>query len=480
MPPEASRPPPAADVLERIKEVVGTKGWSDDPDVIAPYVTDFRDQYRGRCALFVRPASTAEVAKVVAICAEAGVPIVPQGGNTSQCGGATPHEEGTEILLNLSRMNRVRAIDPLNYTITVEAGCILADIQRAAADADRLFPLSLGAEGSCQIGGNLSTNAGGVNVLRYGNARDLVLGLEVVLPDGRVWDGLRGLRKDNTGYDLKQLFVGAEGTLGIITAAVLKLFPRPREVRTCFAALEDLDGVIELLARARATSGDAVTSFELIPRIVLDFGMRHDPNVVDPLEKPYEYYVLAEFSGARADGSMATAMEEMLEEAFSDGLVLDAVIAQSESQRADLWRIREAIVEAQKREGASIKHDISVPVSSVPTFLRRAGAAVTAALPGVRPVAFGHVGDGNLHYNLSQPPEMDPQDFLARRETLNAVVYGIVEELGGSVSAEHGIGRLKRAEFARHKTPLELELMCRLKAALDPAGIMNPGKVLPS
>ena len=464
--------------LERIRQAVGDKGWSDDPDVIAPHLVDQRGETRGTCLLLVRPSSTQEVAEVVKICAEAGIAIVPQGGNTGLAGGALPSMNGDQVILNLGRMNRVLDVDPLNYTITVEAGCILAHIQEAASEADRLFPLSLGAEGSCMIGGNLSTNAGGVNVLRYGNARALVLGLEVVLPDGRVWDGLRRLRKDNTGYDLKQLFIGGEGTLGIITAAALKLFPKPKDIETCFAAVRDLDAVLELLARCRAASGDTMSSFELIPRLMLDLDLAHDPNVVDPLAERHDIYALIEFSGARPDSGMRAAMEDVLEAALEDGLVLDATIAQSEAQRGELWRIREAIVEASRAEGAGIRHDISVPVSQVPEFLRRADAATVEAVPGGRPLGFGHVGDGNIHYNVMQPVDADVDAFLAETERINRIVYDIVKDLDGSISAEHGIGQYKRAALPHYKSALELDLMARLKSAIDPDGIMNPEKVL--
>ncbi len=466
------------DALERIKATVGPKGWSDDSGEIAPLVSDQRGLFVGKTALLVKPASTAEVAEVVKICADAGITVVPQGGNTGLVGGGVPFEHGGEILLSMSRMNHVRAADPANYTMTVEAGCVLADIQAAAEKIDRLFPLSLGAEGSCQIGGNISTNAGGVAVLHYGNMRELVLGIEAVLPDGQVWNGLRALRKDNTGYDLKQLFIGAEGTLGVITAAVLKLFPLPRDVQTAFVAIRDLDAAIDLLAAARNASGDAVTSMELIPRMSLEFACRHVAGVTDPLSEPHENYLLVEFSGARSDGGMAENMTAFLEGAFEIGLVLDAALAQSEAQRADLWRIREAIVEAQKFEGGSIKHDIAVPVDKSPEFIRRAVAAVTAAMPGIRPLPFGHIGDGNIHFNLSQPPGMDAGEFLTHWAEMNRIVHDIVADLDGSISAEHGVGRLKREEITRYKSALELEMMRKVRAALDPKGIMNPGKVI--
>ena len=478
MPPDASAKPPSAAALDRIKAIVGDKGWSTAPETVDPLLTDQRGHFTGKCAMLVRPGSTEEVAQVIAACAEHGVAVVPQGGNTSLCGAATPHADGHEILLNLSRLDRIRDIDPLNYTITVEAGCILQNIQQAAAEVDRLFALSLGAEGSCEIGGNLSTNAGGIHVLRYGNTRDLVLGLEVVLPSGEIWNGLRRLRKDNTGYDLKHLFVGAEGTLGVITAAVMKLFPLPKDIQTCFAAVRDLDTVIELLARARAASGDAITSFEMMRRFGIDLSLKHLPGLVDPLQEKYELYALIEFSGARADSGMAENMEAMLASAFEDGLVLDAAVAQSDSQRQNFWRIREGITEAQSLEGGSIKHDISVPVSRIPEFVRKATAAVEEFMPGIRPCTFGHAGDGNLHFNFSQPETMDRDAFLAKWYDVNRIVHDIVVGMDGSISAEHGIGQLKREELRHYKAELDLDLMRKIKAAIDPQGLLNPGKLL--
>ena len=478
MAPDASANRPGDAALSQIKSVVGGRGWTDTPEDLEPWLTDRRGHYTGRCALMVRPASTAEVAEVMKICAANRIAVVPQGGNTSMCAAATPDDGGHEIIINLSRMNAVRDLDPLNYTITVEAGCILQEIQNQATEADRLFPLSLGAQGSCQIGGNLATNAGGVNVLRYGNTRELVLGLEVVLASGEIWNGLRRLRKDNTGYDMKQLFIGSEGTLGIITAAVLKLFPLPKDVQTCFAAVRDVDAVLELLARAREASGDAVTSFEMIRRFAVELSAKHVHGVTDPLARAYDVYTLIEFSGARADSGMTANMEALLESAYEDGLVLDAAIAQSESQRADFWKLREGITEAQGIEGASIKHDISVPVSAIPEFVDRATQAVIDFMPGIRPCTFGHVGDGNLHFNFSQPPEMDRRAFLDQWHNVNRIVHDIVAELGGSISAEHGIGQLKRDELRHYKPALDLDVMRSLKAALDPEGLMNPGKLI--
>ncbi|HWZ67535.1 MAG TPA: FAD-binding oxidoreductase, partial [Stellaceae bacterium] len=381
--------------IEHIKAVVGSRGWIADARETEPYLVEARGLYRGATRLVVRPASTAEVAAVVQICAEAKLPIVPQGGNTGLVGGGVPPEDGHNIVLALGRMNRIRALDPVNFTMTVEAGCILADLQQAAAEADRLFPLSLGAEGSCQIGGNLSTNAGGIAVLRYGNTRELTLGLEVVLADGRVWDGLRGLRKDNTGYDLKQLFVGGEGTLGIITAAIVKLFPKPRAVETAFLGLGRIEDAMGLFAQARAAAADQLTAFELIPRAGLDLALRHIPGTVDPLTAPYPWYVLLEMSSSEAESGIRGLLERLLGTALEERLVADGVIAESGAQSKELWRIREAIVEAQLYSG-SIKHDVAVPVSRVAEFITRASEAVCERLPGIRPIAFGHVGDGNI------------------------------------------------------------------------------------
>jgi D-lactate dehydrogenase (cytochrome) len=470
-------PHPAEAVLDRLKQVVGPKGWVADADAIEPYLVEPRGLYRGATCLVLRPASTEEVAGIVRLCAAAKLPIVPQGGNTGLCGGGVPPEDRPNIVLSLARLTRVRAIDPLNYTITVEAGCILADVQKAAAEHDRLFPLSLGAEGSCRIGGNLSTNAGGIAVLRYGNARELALGLEVVLPDGQVWDGLRGLRKDNTGYDLKHLFIGAEGTLGIITAATLKLFPRPKAVETAFVGFHRVDHAMEVFARARAATGDQLTAFELIPRFGLDIVVKH-AGVVDPISERLPWYGLIEISSSQAGANLREALEDFLAGQMEEGLVIDATIAASAGQAADLWRIREALAEVQKFEGGSIKHDVSIPVSRVPEFLARATEAVEAACPGIRPCAFGHVGDGNIHFNLTQPAGAEREAYLARWEEMNRIVHDIVAGLGGSISAEHGIGRLKVEELTHYKAPLELELMRKVKRALDPENLMNPGKVV--
>ncbi len=467
-----------AELVERLKAMVGPKGWIEAADDIAPYLVSQRGEYRGRAPLVVRPVTTAEVAAVVAACAEAGVAIVPQGGNTGLTGAGVPRMDGGEIVLSLSRMNRVREIDPVNDTITVEAGCVLADIQTAAAEAERLFPLSLAAEGNCQIGGNLSTDAGGVQVLRYGTARDLTLGLEVVLPDGRVWNGLRGLRKDSAGYDLKHLFIGAEGTLGVITAAVLKLFPRPRDVQTAFAAVPDPAAAVALLGRARQASGEAVACFELMQRLGIEFVLRHLPGTKDPLDRPYPWYVLVELWGQSPDGALRAPLEALLADALDDGLVLDATVAASAAQAEALWRLREGLPEAQNPEGVRIKHDISVPVSRIAEFIERAEAALTAACPGIRPHAFGHIGDGNVHCNPVQPVGADGRAFRRLAPEINRIVHDIAVELGGSISAEHGIGQLRRDEARRCKPGVELDLMRAVKRALDPQGIMNPGKVI--
>lgn len=468
---------PTTELLHRLRAIVGPRGFIDDPADMAPHLVEWRDLYRGAAALVLKPGSVAEVQAILRLCHETGTKVVPQGGNTGLVGGGIPFDRGDEVVLSLSRLNRVRAVDPLNDTITVEAGCILARVQQAAAEVDRLFPLRIGSEGTCQIGGNLSTNAGGTAVLHYGNMRDLVLGLEVVLADGTLWNGLRGLRKDNTGYDLKQLFIGGEGTLGIITAAVLKLFPRPRDRQVAIAAVRDIDASVELLALAKGLSGNQVTGFEILPRIGIEFVLRHVPGTQDPLQRAHEWQVLIELSGGEADGSLSRSMERILELGFEKGLVVDAVIATSETQADAFWKIRDAMSEAQKPEGGSIKHDVSVPVSKMPVFIREASAAVAARFPGARIVAFGHIGDGNVHFNISQPVGADRAAFLSRWSEANELVHDIVAGFDGSISAEHGLGRMKVEEIKRYKSPVELDLMRRIRKALDPKGILNPGKV---
>ncbi len=465
-------------LLDAIAEAVGPKGLTTDPEAMAPHLVERRGRYHGNALALVKPATTGDCAAVVHLAAEAGLPLVPQGGNTGLVGGQVPPEDGRALLVNLSRMNRVRALDPVDNSITVEAGCILASVQEAAAEAGRLFPLSLAAQGSCQIGGNLSTNAGGVHVLRYGNMRQLVLGLEVVLPDGRVWDGLRRLHKDNTGYDLKQLFIGAEGTLGIITAAVLRLFPLPAQKATAFVGLASVEDAMGLLDRARAAAGERLDCVELIPRLGLEFALRNIPGTSDPLGDPHPWYLLLELAGGDSGRPLAETLEALLAGAYEAGLVENAAIAASEAQAQDFWRLREGLSDAQRPEGGSIKHDISVPVSEMPRFLALAIPAVERLIPGIRPVPFGHLGDGNLHFNLTQPEGADREAFLARWEEVNRAVHEIVVALGGSISAEHGIGLMKVAENKHFKAPLEIELMARIKKALDPENLMNPGKVL--
>jgi FAD/FMN-containing dehydrogenase len=467
---------PTAELLANLKAVVGRSGFVEDASDLAPYLNDWRSLYHGRASLVLKPASSEEAAKIVQLCAAARVGIVPQGGNTGLVGGSVPDESGNQIVVSMSRLNRIRAIEPEDFTITVEAGCILANVQQAAADAGRLFPLSLGAEGRCQIGGVISTNAGGIAVLHYGSMRDLVLGIEAVLPDGRIWNGLKRLRKDNTGYDLKHLFIGAEGTLGLVTAAVLKLFPKPRTRVTAFAALASAEAAVQLLARLRAQTGDTVTSFELMSRPAIDLATATIPKAADPLPGT-PWCVLMEVTSSMEGSPQQGMLESALGEALEAGLILDATFAASETQAKRLWFLREAVPEAQ-RAGPSVKHDISVPVSAIPEFLQRADAAVQAALPGTRPMPFGHVGDGNLHYNLLPPEGMSAEKFGAQTADLMHAVHDVVVQMGGSISAEHGLGQLRRDEILRYKPPVELELMRRIKATFDPLGIMNPGKVI--
>ena len=466
-------------VLDRIRNVVGPQGMITDARDMEPYIVDWRGFYRGATPAVVRPADTSQVAAVVKICAETGTAIVPQGGNTGMCGAATPSASGDEIVLNLGRMNRVREVDALNSTLTVEAGCILANIQQAAAEVDRLFPLSLGAEGSCQIGGNLATNAGGVNVLRYGNTRDLTLGLEVVLPDGCMWDGLRGLRKDNTGYDLKQLFIGSEGTLGIITAAVLKLYPRPRAVVTALVAVPDPAAAVALLGLLRSECGERVSAFELISRLCMELVLKHIPDTRDPYSVPHPWYVLAELTDVSGQSSLRASFEHGMALAVERGLARDAVIAEAEAHKRSLWRVRETIPEASGAEGLLYRHDVSVAVSRIPDFIAAARTALERAYPGVRIICFGHLGDGNVHYNAFVPGRQRDDPAAREATDVNRLVHDVVHRFGGSFSAEHGIGQSKRSELAHYKSALELEMMRALKRTLDPRNIMNPGKVLP-
>ena len=461
-------------MLDTLKGIVGDAGWVSDEEALRPHLTEWRDRYRGDTPIMVSPGSTDQVAAVVRACADAGTPIVPQGGNTGLCGGAIPDASGSEVLLSLSRLDRIRSVSALDYSLVAEAGCVLADVQSVAADAGRLFPLSLSAEGSCQIGGNLSTNAGGINVLRYGNARDQVLGLEVVLPDGRIWDGLRALRKDTAGYDLKQLFIGAEGTLGIITAATLRLYRPTRYVQTAFVGLSSVADAIALLAWLRQEAADELQAFELIQHRALQFVVDHIPSTRNPFKPGHPWYVLMETSNEPD----AHAFESLLGEAMEKLSVEDAIVAKNETEANDLWRLRHSISEAQKFEGASLKHDISVPIGQIGRFIELAEAAVLARIPDARIVAFGHVGDGNVHFNISQPLSWSAEDFLQQREAVAELVYDVTASFNGSISAEHGIGQAKRDDLRRYRSETELSLMRAVKQALDPANIMNPGKVI--
>jgi FAD/FMN-containing dehydrogenase len=454
-------------------------GIIDDAAAAEAFVIDWRKRYRGRALAVAQPRSTEAVAALVRHCAQAGIPIVPQGGNTGLVGGGTPDDSGSALVLSLARMNRVRAIDTANDTMTVEAGCVLAELQKAARDAGRLFPLSLAAEGSCTIGGNLATNAGGVQVLRYGNARELCLGLEVVTASGEIWHGLRGLRKDNTGYDLRDLFIGAEGTLGIITAATLKLFPLPAAQLTAFAAVPDVESAVALLDLARRRLAASLTAFELISEFCLTLVEQHFPQARRPLADPSPYYVLLETSDAEGEAHAQTLFEALMAEALEAGLVTDAAVAASIAQSRAFWALRENVPLAQAMEGKNIKHDIGVPISSIAAYVAGTNAEIDRAAPGVRMVVFGHLGDGNLHYNVSPAPGVDHDAFLAHEPMINRIVYDAVARHHGSISAEHGLGQLKREEIARYKSPVEIALMRAIKQALDPRGLLNPGKVLP-
>lgn len=461
-------------LIANLRELVGDRHVLTAKEDISPFCTDWRGRYTGTALCVVLPGNTVEVAAMVAACAAAGVAIVPQGGNTGLCGGATPI--GGEVVLCLRRMNKIHAVDADNNSITVDAGCTLAAIQDAAVAVDRLFPLSLAAGGSATIGGNLSTNAGGVQVLCYGNMRDLALGIEVVLADGRIWNGLRALRKDNTGYDLKHLFIGAEGSLGIITAATLKLFPQPGAKATAWVAVTNPAAAVSLLGDLRDSAGDNVTAFELIGRSALDLVLRHLPSSRDPLAEGSDWQLLIELSGNSI--GLTESLEQGLMAAVEAGLAVDAVIATSEAQADSLWALRENISEAQRIEGVSIKHDVAVPVSRVAEFISRADALLFAKYPDVRIVCFGHIGDGNLHYNQSKPEVQSNAEFVAQTASVNRLVHDLVHELGGSISAEHGLGQLKRDEVLRYKRPVEMDLMRAVKHAIDPRCLFNPGKLL--
>ena len=469
--------PERAALLSAIAAIVGARHVLTESADQEGYLSELRKLYTGRALAVVRPGTTAEVAALLALASRHKAPVVPQGGNTGLVGGQIPDESGNAIVLSLTRLNKVREVDPQSNTMTVEAGLTLLKAQEAAEAADRMFPLSLASEGSCTIGGNLSTNAGGVAVLAYGNARDLVLGLEVVLADGRVMNGLSKLRKDNTGYDLKNLFVGSEGTLGVITAAVLKLLPRPTSKATAFCGLASAEAGLALLSRVKAGAGSALTTFELIPRIGIEMPLRHIPGTRDPLAEPHAWYVLVELSG-EAGRSVDGLAEDLIGAAMEAGEVEDAALATSIEQAKAFWKIRESIPDAQRSEGVSIKHDISVPVASVPRFLSEADAAAAKLIPGVRILGFGHVGDGNVHYNVFQPIGSDGAAFLARWNEVSEAVFEVVLRLGGSISAEHGVGQMKRDYLPKIKDPVALEIMRGIKGLLDPRGILNPGKVL--
>src|SRR5216110_806857 len=467
-------PPLSNEVIAKFRAIVGDKYAVTDAADIAPYTTEERDLFRGRSPLVLRPGSTAEVSAICKLASEHKIALVPQGGNTGLVGGQTPHNG--EVVISMRRLDRIREVDAASNTMTCEAGVILQVAQQRAAEVDRLFPLSLGAEGSCTIGGNLSTNAGGTAALAYGVAREMALGLEVVLADGRVLNALSKLKKDNTGYDLRNLFIGAEGTLGIITAATLKLFPKPHAVETAFVGLRSPATALKLLSISQNEAAGTLTSFELLSNIAVDFSLRHGIDIRDPLGGKHPWYVLMELSSPRDDARAA--LESILAQGMEQAIVDDAVIAANLSQRMAFWKLRDEMSAAQKPEGGSIKHDISVPVAAVPAFLAEANAAVTKFIPGARPVPFGHLGAGNIHYNVSQPIGGDTADFMARWHEVNEVVFAIVLRMGGSISAEHGIGVLKRDELPDVKDKVAIELMRSFKAMLDPLGIMNPGKVL--
>lgn len=462
-------------LIAALAKAIGARNVWTDPDQIAPRLSEGRGRWQGSALAVVHPASTAEVAACIRACADAGVPMVPQGGNTGLVGGGVPQGG---VVIATGRLNRIRAVDPLNATITVEAGCTLASVQQAAADAGRLFPLSLASEGTCQIGGNLSTNAGGTGVLHYGNTRALCLGLEVVLPDGRILNALSALRKDNTGYDLRDLFIGAEGTLGIITAAVLKLFPKPASRVTAFAGCAGPEAALAIFDILRARAGDSLTAFEYLERFGVQMVLEHLPGARDPMADPHPAYCLIELSSPDPDADLEARMEGALAQAIEAGLVADAVIGASEAQNAALWALRESMSEMQKHYGASIKHDVAVPVARVAALITEGVALCRDYMPTVRPCPFGHFGDGNIHFNLTRPVDMSDADFLAHYPQFNRIVHDLVMSMGGSISAEHGIGLAKRDELTRYKDPVALDLMRSIKAALDPRNLMNPGKVL--
>jgi FAD/FMN-containing dehydrogenase len=470
--------PLSPDLIARFAAIVGERYALTDPSDTAPYTTERRGLFGGRTGLVLRPGGVEEVSRVLRLATETRTPVVPQGGNTGLVGGQMPDRSGGEIVLSLSRLDRIREVDSLSNTVTAEAGVVLQRLHEAADGANRLFPLTLASQGSCQIGGNLSSNAGGTGVLAYGNARELCLGVEVVLPTGEVLDDLKKLKKDNTGYDLKNLFVGAEGTLGVITAAVLKLFPKPKGREVAWAGLSSPEDALTLFGLAEARAGTALTAFELIGATPLSFAVRHFPGAVKPLAGDWPWHVLIEISSGRSSEDARGLAEDILTAGLEAEMVGDATIAASLAQAAAFWQLRESLSDAQRPEGASIKHDISVPVASIPAFIARAAEAVRSISPGARIACFGHMGDGNLHYNISQPVGADAEAFLALYRPMNKAVHDVVRSFDGSISAEHGIGQLKRDELLATTPPVAIDLMRRVKAAFDPAGIMNPGKVI--
>lgn len=465
------------DIVDRLRQIVGNENVLDAPDTMAPYLRDWRKLYQGKARAVVRPATVDAIAATVRFCTEHGVGLVPQGGNTGLVGGATPAGDGSEIVLSLERLNRIRSVDPLDFTLVAEAGCILADIQTAAANVNRLFPLSLGAEGTCQIGGNIATNAGGINVLRYGNARDLVLGLEVVLADGTVWNDLRRVRKDNTGYALRQLLIGSEGTLAIITAAALKLFPLPRQRVAALAAMQSVAQASDLFGLCMERAGEFITSFEYMSAESVDQAAEVIPGAKRPFEQTHDAYVLIELAASLDEPPLSAILERFLGDALERGAIADAILPDNEAKRLALWRLREAVVEAQRIGGACIKHDVSVPISAVPAFIAAADAAVEATLPGTRILPFGHLGDGNIHYNLMRPLSSDDESFRRHGSALTKAVHDVVGNFSGSFSAEHGLGQMRRGEAANRKSATERALMARIKSLFDPGGILNRGKV---
>lgn len=464
-----------AKLLAALRDAMGSGGWLDAPDDMAPYLREQRGRMESHAAMVVRPQNTDMVARVMRLCFDANVPVYPQGGNTGLVGGAVGQGG---IILSLDRMDRVRDVDAINHSMCVEAGCILSNVQQTARDHGLLFPLSLAAEGSCHIGGNLATNAGGVQVLRYGNTRELVLGIEVVLADGTIWNGLRGLRKDNAGYDLKQVFIGSEGTLGIITACVLKLFPAPRTTLTALMACPSVEACVTLLSQMQASFGEVLTAFEMMPMRAVEMATQHIDGVRNPFNDNHPFFVLMELHSTRENDTLQDALETALTPAMETELVTDAVIATSGQQADSLWRLRESIPEAQKHEGTSIKHDVSVPISRLAAFYNQAMESVLAINPDIRPVVFGHLGDGNLHFNLSQPVGADGAAFLNEAPRFHAAIHNLCAEMAGSFAAEHGVGILKREELARLRPAAEVEMMRTLKQSFDPKGILNPGKII--